>query len=167
LDNPDFTLQPASRTFHGRDIFAPMAAHLAAGASFEDLGSGIDELEVLSIPLLELKEGPEINGEVMHSDRFGNLITSIGSLRSENKDLLLEPWLLQCPPARLPEGGLRVHLPNGAHLSMKSTFSDVEPGAAVAYVGSSGLLEIGINCGSALESLPIEFGQQITLSYRG
>lgn len=167
LDNQDFMLNPSSNTFHGRDIYAPIAAHLAAGAEFEDLGAELTDCQILPLPRLELKEGPEIHGEILHHDQFGNLITSIGSLRYENKDLLLEPWLLQCPPARIPSGGLRVHLPNGAYLILENTFADVEEGAALAYIGSSGLLEIGINRGSALDSLPIGFGQDIIMKYRG
>lgn len=160
-------LPVVSSTFHGRDVFAPMAAHLALGGRIEDLGPKIQRVERLPLPTLELVEGPCLKGEFLHADPFGNLITSIGSLHREENELLLEPWLPHCSPARLDWEGLKVALPNGARLQLNTTFGDVPMGEAVAYIGSSGLLEIAINQGRAADALPFQPGQEVELNYKG
>ena len=108
-----------------------------------------------------------MKGEILHADQFGNLITSIGILRIEGDDVLLEPWLPHCPPARLPLSGLRLRLPNGVHLYLSSTYGDVPAGEALTYIGSSGLLEIAVNQARAADILPLSAGQDILLSYKG
>jgi hypothetical protein len=167
LETEDYWRLPVSRTFHGRDIFAPTAAHRAAGVPLERFGPTAQNLIRLPLPTLDLIEGPEVHGEILHSDRFGNLITSLGVLRIEGTDLVLEPWLPHCAPARLPRLGLHVHLPNGGNLDISQTFSDVDPKQTVAYIGSAGLLEIGINQGHAADQLPLSPGHEIILTYKG
>jgi S-adenosylmethionine hydrolase len=160
-------LAHVSNTFHGRDIFAPAAGHLGAGVELGELGPPVEDLVRFPLPTLELIEGPLVKGEILHADRFGNLISSIGVLRLEGDDVLLEPWLPHCPPARLPATGLRLRLPNGAYLSLSATYADVAPGEAVAYIGSLGLLEIAVNQARAVDMLPISTGQEVVLSYKG
>ena len=167
LKSKAFHMNTVSYTFHGRDIFAPVAAHLARGVDFEQLGPQAHDLIRLALPRLELIEGPGVQGEILHADQFGNLITSIGILRLEGDDVLLEPWLPHCPPARLPISGLHLRLPNGVHLYLSSTYGDVPPGEALAYIGSSGLLEIAVNQARAADVLPLSAGQDILLSYKG
>jgi S-adenosylmethionine hydrolase len=167
LNDSRYHLQEVSSTFHGRDVFAPAAAHLSMGTRINSLGEGIDDLLILPPPELSAKEGPKISGEILNHDHFGNLVTSIGVLRVEENDLLLTPWLQQCPSMRLPLGGLRVHLPNGAILGLRRTFGEAAPGEALAYIGSAGLMEIGINRGHAASVLPIQIGQSVSLSYKG
>jgi S-adenosylmethionine hydrolase len=65
----------------------------------------------------------------------------------------------------LPKGGLFVQLPNGARLRIQQTFGEVDTGEALAYVGSNGFLEIGVNKGYAVSSLPVQTGQQVVLAY--
>lgn len=156
-----------SSTFHGRDLFAPAAAHLANGGRIEQLGPKTQDLTRLPLPKLDLVEGPSLRGEILHADPFGNLITSIGRLHREERELLLEPWLPHCPPARLDWVGLKVALPNGAHLQLNTTFGDVPQGEVVAYIGSSGQLEIAINQGRAVDVLPFQPGQEVKISYKG
>jgi S-adenosylmethionine hydrolase len=160
-------LPVVSSTFHGRDLFAPAAAHLANGGQIEELGPKTQDLKRLPLPKLELVEGPCLIGEFLHADPFGNLITSIGRLHREENELLLEPWLPHCPPARLDWEGLKVNLPNGARLQLNTTFGDVPEGEVVAYIGSSGQLEIAINQGRAVDALPFQEGQEIQISYKG
>jgi S-adenosylmethionine hydrolase len=167
LESEEYWRLPISRTFHGRDIFAPSSAHRATGVALKQLGPPAQNLVRLPLPALDLIEGPEVHGEILHTDRFGNLITSLGVLRIEGTDLLLEPWLPHCPPARLPRLGLHVRLPNGDNLEISQTFSDVSPGDTVAYIGSAGLLEIGINQGRAVDELPLSPGHEIILTYKG
>lgn len=167
LKSSAYRLEEVSNTFHGRDIFAPAAAHLACGVELEELGPPAKDLFRILLPRLELIEGPSVLGEILHADRFGNLITSIGVLRFEGEDVLLEPWLPHCPPARLPVAGLRLRLPNGVYLSISSTYADVSAGEAVVYVGSLGLLEIAVNQARAVDVLPVTAGQEVVLSYKG
>jgi len=155
-----------SSTFHGRDIFAPAAARLASGEVPEKLGPPAADLVRFTLPRLEIVEGPAVHGEILHQDHFGNLITTLGHLRIEEEDMLLEPWLPHCAPARLPRPGLCLLLPNGAQLELKATYGDVAAGEALAYVGSDGLLEIGINQGRAAEALPLKPGQEVILGYQ-
>ncbi|HKZ54005.1 MAG TPA: SAM-dependent chlorinase/fluorinase [Anaerolineales bacterium] len=156
-----------SLTFHGRDIFAPAAALLANGLALDQIGPVTGNPQRFALPKLELIEGPRVRGEILHPDRFGNLITSIGVLQPEADELLLEPWLPHCPPARLPRRGLRLRLPNGLLLGLSNTFADVASGEPLMYIGSDGMLEIGINRGSASTSLAIAPGQEVLLTYQG
>jgi S-adenosylmethionine hydrolase len=137
LDNPRYFRPQVSHTFHGRDIFAPVAAHLANGVPLEQLGSPI---ELQSLQVLEDIE-PEIQEEhiithLLHIDRFGNLIF----------DLHEDGFRRWLPPNRKVrvEFGRRV-------IPLKRTFSDVAEGKPVAYFGSSGYLEIAVNGGSAMD----------------
>jgi S-adenosyl-L-methionine hydrolase (adenosine-forming) len=135
LDNPRYFLPQVSHTFHGRDIFAPVAAHLANGVPLEQLGSPI---ELQSLQVLEDIE-PEIQEEhiithLLHIDRFGNLIFDL----HEDE---FECWLP-------PDGQVQVEF-GGEVIPLKRTFSEVEEGKLVAYLGSSGHLEIAVNAGSA------------------
>jgi S-adenosylmethionine hydrolase len=135
LDNPRYFRPQVSHTFHGRDIFAPVAAHLANGVPLEQLGSPI---ELQSLQVLEDIE-PEIQEEhiithLLHIDRFGNLIFDL----HEDE---FECWLR-------PDGQVQVEFGDEV-IPLKRTFSEVEEGKLVAYLGSSGHLEIAVNAGSA------------------
>ena len=156
-----------SSTFHGRDIFAPAAAHLATGSNLEDLGPPV-ELEIqLPSPRLETGDSGAIEGEVIHRDPFGNAITSIGVLHLEGGHIRLDPWLNQEDESQVPARQLTAQLPNGDELPFVRTFSDVGEGEGLAYIGSSGLLEIGVNRGSAADALELETGQPIQLIDKG
>jgi S-adenosylmethionine hydrolase len=164
---PDYQLPRVSSTFHGRDLFAPAAAHLSLGLPPANLGPPVTDLVRFPLPELELIEGPAVRGEILRVDRFGNLITSIGVLHGEDDDLVLEPWLPHCAPARLPLPGLCLLLPNGVALDLRATYGDVEVGEALTYVGSDGLLEIAVNRGRAADVLPLSVGQEVVLGYSG
>lgn len=162
-----YRLDPVSHTFHGRDIFAPAAAHLASGLPPERLGRRIKSLEQLPTPRLSWVSDCYARGEILHADHFGNYITSVGSLREAGDDLLLDPWLRQEPAITLPKAGLQVALPGGVTVPLGRQFAEVARGEPVAYIGSSGLLEIGINQGSAREQLGLIPGQPVRLENRG
>ena len=107
-----------------------------------------------------------MRGELLHADRFGNWITSLGRLAEVDGDLDLQPWLPSCAPARLPSfPRIRALLPTGLALPIQRTFADVPPGTVLAYIGSDGLLEIAVRGGSAKATLPLEAGQEILLTY--
>jgi S-adenosylmethionine hydrolase len=137
LPTPD----DASPTFHGRDLFAPAAAALAAGASLDTLGpafGGIPQRLAYAAPRLE---GKILIGEIVYVDRFGSLITNLSS------DLV---------PSHT-----RVEI-EGLDLGpLQRTFSDVPSGSLVAYVGSGGTVEVAVRDGSAARRLGIGVGGRV------
>ncbi|MFN4231955.1 S-adenosyl-l-methionine hydroxide adenosyltransferase family protein [Thermus sp.] len=128
---------PGGHTFHGRDLFAPAAAHLALGRAPEELGPEVSLGDLARLPLA-LTPGPE--GEILTFDRFGNAITT-----------LLEA----------PQGGL-VEV-TGKRIPIRNTFGEVEVGEAVAYLGSAGLLEIALHRGNARETLGLREGMPVVI----
>lgn len=130
ITNPAFMLPSVSRTFHGRDIFAPAAAHLSKGAALEELGNRLSSYERLAIPPL-LDEGDVVTGIAVYADRFGNLVTNI-------------PGSNITGAAEVRAGDVNISRVSGS-------YADGEEGELMALIGSSGFLEISINKGSALE----------------
>lgn len=128
IQNKAVMLQTVSRTFHGRDVFAPAAAHLGRGVKLDYLGPKIDRLRDLELPEpRETRAG--LVGEVVWVDRFGNLITNI-------------------PGDRFKEGAA-VRLGRRWIGKVVKTYSAVKPGELAALVGSSGTLEIAVRDGDA------------------
>lgn len=150
LNNPRFwRCADPSPTFHGRDIFAPVAAHLASGADFEELGT----------PLLQLQDyrwaqattdRHGIHGWVVHTDRFGNLITNITRAQIEA--------LQTTDPLRIYVG---THILRG----IMRTYATVPDGEPLAIIGSSDVLEIAVNKGNASELLGVPQGAQVSVLY--
>ncbi len=164
LHNPDFMGTHVSHTFHGRDIFAPAAAHLSRGVDLDAFGPQVAKGTRFPLPLLKSLDKLEILGEILHADHFGNIITSIGALEFAIPDLLFHPWLPDVPAIRLPLERVRVQLPIPMSLRLNQTFDEVPVGEVVAYIGSAGLLEIGLNQGSADDTLGLNPGQRISLT---
>lgn len=127
----------ASATFHGRDVFAPAAARLAAGESLTNLGTPFDRPVVRRTPDTKRQPDGTIIGQVLTVDRFGNLVTNIG--------------------ARL---GGTVHIA-GNNAAVCRTYSDVGEGALVALGGSSGFLEVAVRGGSAAAALRARRGDAV------
>lgn len=150
---PDLYQSPVSRTFHGRDIFAPLAAHLAAGNPIDSIGKPIhvDLLQRLILPEPTINMGTgQITGCIIKIDHFGNLITNISSsdllqlgsaptsICIDIKDITLSVW--------------RTH------------YSEMPPGQPLILINSSGLVEIAINQGHAEKELGIRINTPIILS---
>jgi len=137
---------PVSATFHGRDVFAPTAARLAAGAPLVAVGGPVAEYVDLQFPAGR-RDGATLVGEVLWIDRFGNLVTSIPGA-------LLET---------VPQGREVVIEATSATLSAVSagTFADVAPGKMVVLVGSDGLVEVAQNGGSAAAAFSAAFGMPL------
>jgi S-adenosylmethionine hydrolase len=167
LETRSYHLEVVSNTFHGRDIFAPVAAHLARGIKLTELGSPTNDFLRLPFPKLELIKDCTVQGEILHADRFGNLITSIGILQIQDSDILLQPWLPHCQPTQFHLSTSRIRIPNGELLKLSLTYSDVPRGELVAYIGSAGMLEIAINQERAVDILQHTIGQKIQLSDKG
>lgn len=136
LTNPTFHRPEVSTTFHGRDVFAPVAAHLALGATLESLGEPIESLTPLPV-LKPIVEGDVMHLQVIHTDRFGNLITN---LRQD----IFRAWAGSGNDsvARFIVAGMEI-------TGLARTYSSVVPGQPLAYFGSGGRLEISVRDGSA------------------
>jgi S-adenosylmethionine hydrolase len=158
------TVGQVSPTFHGRDVFAPAAARVAMGARLDSLGKEIQEPARLTPPLLNAEQ---VIGEVLHVDRFGNSVTSIGFLHFKDATLRLEPWIPGLSPApgarSFPASGRRVGLPDGRSIPLVRTFEDVPEGSPLAYIGSDGLLEIAVNRGNAAAALGLPIGAVVRI----
>jgi S-adenosyl-L-methionine hydrolase (adenosine-forming) len=145
LTEPRYWRSPTpSQTFHGRDIFAPIAAHLSAGVPFTQLGQSIDPatLVTLEIPPWQ-HDGEAIAGVVQYVDRFGNLVTTIPAER-----VPVEGWYIKLEETLIPGG---------------SAYSAVRRGEAIALAGSHGWVEIAINGGNAHHQLAISVGHFVQL----
>lgn len=164
LENPQYQLASVSRTFHGRDVFAPAAAHLAAGVPITDLGPAVPELFKLDPPRLDVGERSAA-GEVLSIDHFGNVITSIGPLAWENDHLTLTPDAEVSEPRSFPAQTCRVEIAGQTLSGVLPTYGAAAPGALLALVGSSGQLEIGANQGSAASLLHVKTGDPVTLYF--
>ncbi len=150
LNNEAWFLEPVSHTFHGRDVFAPTAAHLAAGACFRDAGDLVEDFVRLPWPALEKGE-QSIRGEIVYVDRFGNAISNLpGSA---------------IPPAVLEEGRLTTAC-GGRMLTLHHCYTDVPPGKPLAILGSSGLLELAINGDDFAEQNGIEVGSPVRATWQ-
>jgi S-adenosylmethionine hydrolase len=147
LTNPDYWNGQPSNTFHGRDIFAPAAAHLSNGVALKDLGKPVEGLHTYhwAVPIAD-KDG--IEGWIIHIDKFGNLITNISS------ELIEET---------MDSEKLKIYVGNTILNSIEKMFSAVPEGEPVAYTGSSGMLEVGINKGNAKQMLGVQKGARISL----
>ena len=167
LVNPHYQLQTISPTFHGRDIFAPAAAYLAQDLPLKDFGPITQELVRLPDPLLKDLGAGSIQGEIMHNDRFGNLITSIGRFDNRDDDLSFKPWIPSAPARTLIAQDYDVLLPQGNVVPLGRTFGDAPKGEALAYIGSSSLLEIAINGGNAAKTLNLAPGDEIIFKLKG
>lgn len=169
LSNPAFHLQSGSTTFHGRDIFAPAAAHSANGVPGKEFGEEIHDL--LHLPNPELNaEHDRIQGEIIYSDRFGNLLTSIGKFTNTGgQHYHFVPWL---PPGENPVMDLdfqieqvKLLLPSGQGLSWSATFAGIPAGECGILVGSTGLIEIAAFNQSAQEYTSLALGDPVTLVF--
>jgi S-adenosylmethionine hydrolase len=144
LNQPDYWLPVVSRTFHGRDIFAPVAAHLAAGVPVERLSTQIDNPVRLELPE-PVKTTAGWIGQVIHIDHFGNLSTNIEARLIDN----LETATVVIN---------RVHIEG-----LVTSFGEQPIGTLVALIDSSGSLAISVVNGSASRRVPASVGDPVEL----
>lgn len=160
LDDPDAWRTPApSNTFHGRDIFAPAAAHLAAGRSLEDIGSPIDTLETLQWAR-PIAESNSVRGRVVYVDHFGNCVTNIRrSTLAEALELDAEQPTVDAFPS--VEGYVGTTVLETIHV----TYGAVAEGEPLLLFGSTDFLEVGVNGGNAAELLDIRKGDSVKIVF--
>ena len=163
LDNPTYHLSGVSNTFHGRDVFAPAAAHLAASVRLEDLGSSLNQLVTIPEPSLRV-EGKRILGEVLHIDHFGNVVTSIGLLRwVAPQRLTLSPRFGGTPSLPIPANNVIITTGKQTVRGIEHTYGEVARGDALAIVGSSGYLELSVNQGSFAARVDLHIGDPVEM----
>jgi S-adenosylmethionine hydrolase len=136
-----------SSTFHGRDVFAPVAAHLSLGVPPADMGPVVSDWVTLNPPELR-KALNQIAGEVMFVDDFGNLITNIPA---------------EC--IRQKPGGLKIGKDWRTRFSWVRTYSEAAPGTVVALASSDGRLELAVSQGNAAKVLHAAVGTGVTLVF--
>ncbi len=154
-------LEPVSATFHGRDIFSPVAAHLARGHALAELGEPLDPVTLtrLELPAARI-EGRALEATVMLIDRFGNLQLNCRSEEAERIGLR-------------PGDGLQVEVSEVSHRTGKAAhrarfvlaFAAADAGELIAYIDSSGWLALAVNRGSAAERLVVSAGDELRLQH--
>jgi S-adenosylmethionine hydrolase len=168
LADTRYRLPRVSHTFHGRDIFAPAAAHLAAGVPITALGQPVTDPVTFSSPRLQITPAG-IVGEVLHADHFGNVITSIGLLAWRGDELSLEPAFGEARDrgrVQFGAGGAAVTVAGQEIAGVHRTYAEVAPGETLALVGSEGHLEIAVREGSAARILGLRPGDAVVLRLR-
>jgi S-adenosylmethionine hydrolase len=167
LGDSRYRSSSVSHTFHGRDIFAPAAAHLAAGVSMIEMGPLVNDVVLLPRPRLELM-GSDLVGEVMHIDRFGNVITSVGRLEWAQDELMLQAAFGQVQESvRFDAARAVVEVAGHRITSVRRTYAEVETGMPLALVGSSGHLEVAVRDGSAAEVRDLHLGDEVFVRLAG
>jgi len=143
ITDPRFWRHPVSHTFHGRDVFAPVAAGLSLDISIYEFGARIDSLHILPIPKPVRDPEGNLIGEVLHTDHFGNLISNIKSNDLPGKDVTAEV----------------------AGVSIQGITDYYAQGKGVmAIIGSGGYLEISLRDGSACDFLGVVVGDEIRVT---
>lgn len=150
LKNEKRFLPEVNSTFHGRDVFAPVAAHLSLGVPLEEFGPPASELATFHIPETDTGDR-SLQGEAVYIDKFGNLITNIGQEE-------FEAWR-----SKHPDAPVKVHIASAEILGISRSFGDVPIGHSSALFGSAGYLEIAVNGGNAAESLGMSVGSRVLL----
>ncbi|TET12719.1 MAG: S-adenosyl-l-methionine hydroxide adenosyltransferase, partial [Dehalococcoidia bacterium] len=135
-----------SATFHGRDIFAPVASNLSLGTPPQDFGDEIDTLFTFPMPRPKMGEDGVLIGHILHIDRFGNLITDI---RRED----------------LPKGNLFIDVAGHFIESLSPSYAEGEE--LLAIIGSSGRLEVSLKNGNAAALLRAKVGSLVRISSLG
>ncbi len=148
VTNSDYFLDEVSTTFHGRDIFAPVAAHLSLGVDIMDLGKEVRNYTKPEV-LKPIREKNKVIGEIIYIDSFGNCITNIGAeLLGNKKDL-------------------QIKIKNVVLPEIKSIYSEVKKGEILALIGSSGSVEISVNQGNAHKQFGFKIGDKVVFKSGG
>lgn len=154
ITSEHYFLQPLSNTFHGRDIFAPVAAYLAKGVDHEKFGEEITDFVRFHAPRPKPVDATTVRGVVLRVDRFGNLITNF---TPQDVPALFQ----QQPPAfKLVIGKREI-------TAMRSNYAEGAPGEVFGILGSMGYLEVVANRGSAAQLVGSGKGTEVQLILEG
>jgi S-adenosylmethionine hydrolase len=151
ITNPNYFMASVSRTFHGRDIIAPVGAHIANGLEVNELGPEIDVQNLVCLDSLGARftENGDLKGKVVAIDHFGNLITNITSEQ-----------LTECLHAG-PQSEIRIRIRSNFVKGLSETYASAGPYIPLATIGSRGYLEIAINGGNAAQHLNVKKGENV------
>lgn len=150
LNASSYWLPHVSHTFHGRDIFAPVAAHVAAGVPLDQLGTEIDDPVRRPFPKVIAQDEAHLLGSVLYVDRFGNLVTNL-------------PADKVVGGRRVAELGERLRARIGPYVlhGLKRTYGDVAAGEPLLLIGSSDFVEIAVREGNAAATLGMRLGDEV------
>lgn len=149
VTNPAYRLPRVSATFHGRDVFAPAAAHLASGVSIDALGDTVDNIVSLPLERPQLDSDGCIRGHVRQIDHFGNIVTDI-------------------PAKVIPEGrAVTISVAGVSVENLSATYSSVQESQPVALVSSGGRLELAVRDGNAAKEFGVKIGDQVVVKSNG
>lgn len=151
VTNKELFLSETSSTFHGRDIFAPVAAHLSKGFSYKNLGKRVSKINEINLPKPIRSPRGVLTGEIIYIDGFGNLVTNI------NRDVINS--------IKVKSGKLTIIAGKGRLNKISDSYADVGEKEVLAIFGSSGYLEISVNRGSAKDVLNLKKGDKLVLGY--
>lgn len=151
LTESRFFLPAVDATFHGRDVFAPVAAHLARGVGLDELGPRVEDPGTLSLPAPVRLDGKTLEGEVIHVDRFGNCTTNVARADLEQLGAA---------------GSLRVEAAGRGFGPVRTTYGEVAPGEVLALVGSSGRLELALREGHLARTADLTPGSRVQITVK-
>jgi S-adenosylmethionine hydrolase len=153
LANPAYALETISRTFHGRDLFAPAAAHLSLGVAIGELGPPIDPDALVRLDLPQPELGPDkIGSTVLYVDLFGNIALNV------TREHVAEVGVVPGTQVELELGGERFYA------VATRTFADARPGDIMLYEDSYRNMSVAINGGNAAEMLQARAGQSLRIN---
>lgn len=152
IENNDYYLENVSKTFHGRDIFAPVAAHLNKGVIPSKFGSRIHTKDIVlgENPILKIADN-YIDAEIIHTDYFGNLITTI-----DKETLSKHP---------MSDKQIKISVNNYNIYGIFDTYGSAQRKQLVSYIGSDGYLEIAVNKGNAKNMIYARTGDKVKLTF--
>jgi S-adenosylmethionine hydrolase len=155
VDQPAYFRPQVSRTFHGRDIFAPVAAHLALGTSLGNLGTRLAAAHLHHLaPPPAPRQGPGfIAGTIVQVDHFGNLTTNIE--HRSLKEMMVSP----------DAADVRICIGDHILTGLSACYADTPAGTPVALFGSRGLLEVAVNQGDAGRFFGVARGASVRLEW--
>jgi S-adenosylmethionine hydrolase len=145
ITNPKYWRHPVSSTFHGRDIFAPVAAHISLGTPLNELGQAITSVSVFPLPQPQTDATGNLIGHILHIDHFGNLITDVTS-------------------QDLPPGEYSIQVAGHQIGSLSHSYEQSQ--GLLALIGSSGRLEIALKGGNAARLLGSKLGDKLRITRR-
>jgi len=156
VSNRSLFRHPVSCTFHGRDIFAPVAARLAGGLALAEIGEAVRQEDLVQLPMpqpIEDEKEQVLSGEIIAVDHFGNLLTNIDAPLLAAKT---SAWSTAC----------RVELRGATIEGVRLSYQSVGPGELLALLGSRNRLEIAVNGGSAAHHLQASVGEGVRVLFR-
>jgi S-adenosylmethionine hydrolase len=145
-----YFLPQMSSTFHGRDVFAPVAAWLSRGVDIVKFGDPVDDFVTLQIPGSAMTEGDILEGEIVYVDRFGNLMTNIQSKEIDNLFKTGSEGKFQC-------------MVRGKEAPLKDCYSEAEDNELYSLINSFGYLELFVKGGNASSDFGIAIGEKVSL----